>query len=454
MHRVLIVETDAAFGSAVIRDVLTDEEQLSCTFVSWPQLSDSGLDHWAHDLVIVFVASSEEQLAGLTWLAGQLRSAPVLAVFPPDIGEVALDTASRATDDFIVSPFNATELRRRLFRLLGQPQHVLETVRRRLIEEIGLTNLVGQDPEFVRIIGKLPRFARSEAPVCITGETGTGKELCARALHHLSERQPFPFIGIDCGALPEQLFENEMFGHARGAFTDAHRDHKGLVAMAEGGTLFLDEIDSLSLSSQAKLLRFLQDRSFRALGSDRFQAANVRVIAATNRDLESAVHVRQFRSDLFFRLNVLRLRLPPLRERRSDIELLAYAALKNCSSSASAPVFTSAALKALALHNWPGNVRELCNVIQRAVVACEGDRILPEHLDLPTLETIARRQPSSDFRASRAAAVADFERRFVEDLLRKHNGNVTHAAREAHQDRRAFGRFIKKYNIDRRAVIA
>jgi len=308
----------------------------------------------------------------------------------------------------------------------------------------------------MQAVRQLPRFARAEAPVCITGETGTGKELCARAMHHLSHRQRAPFIAVDCGALPEQLFENEMFGHSRGAFTDAHRDHKGLIAIAEGGTLFLDEVDALSLPSQAKLLRFLQERTFRPLGSDRFETADVRVIAATNRDLEAVVRDRQFRSDLFFRLNVLRLRLPPLRERRSDLELLAHAALKHYWAGAAeeVPVIAPAALRALRVHDWPGNVRELYNVVQRAVVACDGSLILPEHLGPPFDNFQVRHGPSSDFRSSRAAAVAEFERRYVEDLLMKCNGNVTHAAREAQQDRRAFGRFIKKYNIDRKALSA
>ncbi|HLK48667.1 MAG TPA: sigma-54 dependent transcriptional regulator [Bryobacteraceae bacterium] len=456
MYRVLIAEAEVASQAHTIRESLTADEQLSCHIASWSELAGQGLDPKAHDLVIVAAISPGLHREILEWLASQNLAAPVLAVLPANCGEETLDWASRAIDDFVTFPFSAPELRRRVGRLLEQPQYLLETVRRRLLEEIGLTNLVGRDPVFLRTVGQLPRFARSDAPVCITGETGTGKELCARALHHLSNRRPLPFIGVDCGALPEQLFENEMFGHARGAFTDAHRDHKGLIAMAEGGTLFLDEIDALSLASQAKLLRFLQERSFRPLGSDRFEAADVRIIAATNRDLEIVVGNRQFRSDLFFRLNVLRLRLPPLRERQGDVELLAYAALDHCSAvnAGPAPVFSSAALRALALYDWPGNVRELYNVVQRAVVASEGGRILPEHLELPCGEVVNPRQPGSDFRASRAVAVANFERRYVLDLLRKHKGNVTHAAREAQQDRRAFGRFIKKYNIDRRSLSA
>jgi two-component system response regulator GlrR len=451
MYRVLVTQAGVMPETEFIRESLTADGELSCSFVSWPELTIAGTDTSNIELVVVLANAPETEEKILGWVVSQRADVPVLAALPSTAREEWLRVASQGADDFIVFPFSASELRHRVGRLLRQPQHVVEGARQQLLEELGLTNLVGRDPVFLRAIGHLPRFARSDAPVCITGETGTGKELCARALHYLGRRRGFPFIGVDCGALPEPLFENEMFGHARGAFTDAHRDHRGLVAMAEGGTLFLDEIDSLSLSSQAKLLRFLQDHSFRALGADRFNAADVRVVVATNRDLESIVRDRQFRPDLFFRLNVLRLCLPPLRERRGDVELLAYAALNEHAAAVdgAAPSFSSAALKALASHNWPGNVRELYNVVQRAVIAAEGGRILPEHLDLPADEYSSSCGAGTDFRAMRAAAVANFERRYVEELLRKHNGNVTRAAREAQQDRRAFGRFIKKYNINR-----
>jgi two-component system response regulator GlrR len=454
MGRVLIAEAGAASEAAAIRQFLITDQELSCRVMSWDELSQSSVSRFNYELVIIVASTVQEEI--LHRLASHKMPVPVLAVLPSDATEEWLNITSLTMDDFIVSPFSALELRQRIGRLLGQPQHVVEEIRQSILQELGLTNLVGRDPVFMQAISQLPRFARSDASVCITGETGTGKELCARALHHLSSRRRFPFIGVDCGAVPDQLFENEMFGHARGAFTDAHRDHRGLIAMAEGGTLFLDEIDSLPLSSQGKLLRFLQDRQFRALGSDRFEAANVRIVAATNRDLESAVSDRQFRSDLFFRLNVLRLRLPPLRERSDDVELLAFAALKDCTTAdgGSTPIFTQPALKALSLYRWPGNVRELYNVVQRAVIAAEGGRILPEHLDLPVDEHTGCREAGSDFRTLRAAAVAHFEKQYVEGLLRKHNGNVTHAAREARQDRRAFRRFIRKYNIDRRALIA
>ena len=454
MRRVLVIEGDSRADCDAIGATLTAENGFCRRTLHWDAFDADALAHCDEDLVIVVATGRASTFAAvLNALAPSSVAAPVLVALAPDGDESVLELATRVADDFVVLPFGPVELRYRINRLLGQPHPDLESVRRQLSEEIGLANFVGQDPAFLQAISQLPRFARADLPVCVTGETGTGKELCARALHHLSGRRSGPFIAVDCGALPDQLFENEMFGHARGAFTDAHRDHKGLIAIADGGTLFLDEVDALSLSAQAKLLRFLQERTYRALGSDRFEAADVRVITATNRDIEGCVREKLFRSDLYFRLNVLRLRLPPLRSRRGDVELLAYAALEDCCHtrrSASAG-FSPAAIRMLAVHPWPGNVRELYNVVQRAVVASDGDRVLPEHLDLAMRPDTAA-ETSGDFRSERAAVVAAFEQRFVEDLLRKHRGNVTQAAREAQQDRRAFGRFIKKYKIDRRAM--
>jgi len=200
--------------------------------------------------------------------------------------------------------------------------------------------------------------------VLIVGETGSGKELFARAIHSLGPRRNFPFVPVDCAAIPELLFESELFGHLRGAFTDASHDRKGLAAVAEGGTLFLDEIDALSLRSQAKLLRFLEERSYRPLGSERLIGLNVNVVAATNSDLQELVHSGKFRADLFFRLNVLRLRLVPLRERRDDIPLLASHFIRQISleNEIGPRILTPAAIWKLTVYDWPGNVRELYNV--------------------------------------------------------------------------------------------
>jgi transcriptional regulator with GAF, ATPase, and Fis domain len=292
-------------------------------------------------------------------------------------------------------------------------------------------------------------------PVLIVGETGTGKELCARALHHLSSRRNGPFVPADCPALPDHLLENELFGHVRGAYTDAHQEQKGLVALARGGTLFLDEVDSLSATSQAKLLRFLQDRLYRPLGSDRFVAADVTLVAAANRDLRECVEEHHFRSDLYYRLNVLNVTLPPLRERPGDIELLARHYLRELAAPGPAASLAPSALELLRSYPWPGNVRELINVLMRAAVLAGNRRILPAHISIvPPIVATARDTalPSANFRDARAKALEAFERKYVVDLLQRHGGNVTHAAREAGKERRAFGRILRKYNISRFGV--
>jgi DNA-binding NtrC family response regulator len=274
--------------------------------------------------------------------------------------------------------------------------------------------------------------------------------LFAHAIHSLGRRRNGPFVPVDCGTLPDQLTENELFGHRRGAYTDAHSDQKGLAAIADGGTLFLDEIDALSPAGQAKLLRFLQEGTYRALGSERIARADVRVIAATNRPIEDAVRQRQFRNDLYFRINVLRLTLPPLRERRSDIAVLAQSFLeKEVCDGAGPRTFSIPALRHLATHSWPGNVRELRNTVQRAVVGCKGRQILPEHISL----AVGADQRGKDipvgvsFRSAKQLAVERFEQSYIEELLQRFQGNITRAAREAGKERRAFGRLVKKYRI-------
>ena len=268
----------------------------------------------------------------------------------------------------------------------------------------------------------------------------------------MSPRRHLPFIPVDCAAIPDHLLENELFGHLRGAFTDAHRDQNGLVALAEGGTLFLDEIDSLALPVQAKLLRLIEERSYKPLGGERFVQANIRIIAASNRPLHELVQSRQFRADLFFRLNVLELHLPPLRSRRGDIALLARHFAQQLATETSTPpkMLAPTTIDKLVRAPWPGNVRELYNVVQRAVVfARAGD--LPAHVSSPDDPELPGRRRRG-FRQAKRRSVEAFERAYIEGLLRKHQDNLTRAAREARKDRRAFARLVGKLRIDRLAV--
>jgi DNA-binding NtrC family response regulator len=386
------------------------------------------------------------------WLQSNPVSVPVFAILPADDG-VLLRAATETVDDFLLWPIRPEELKTRIARLLGPPAQELTDIQTTLAAEIGLGQLVGQDPAFLSALAQISVFGACDAPVLLTGETGTGKELCARVTHLLSKRHRGPFIPVDCGALPDHLFENELFGHARGAFTDARTEQKGLVALANGGTLFLDEIDSLSLSSQGKVLRLLQERVYRPLGSEVFKQAEVRIIAATNRNLEELVEQKAFRSDLYFRINVLRIHLPALRERRSDIALLCRHFIDEICKTNDLPrkVLSPAAAGKLDQYSWPGNVRELYNAMQRAVLCSPGTQIAASivPLDLPGKgqDSGVCETARMGFRNAKLRAIQRFEREYVKELMDKHNGNITQAAREACKDRRSFGRLAQKYRI-------
>jgi DNA-binding NtrC family response regulator len=444
--RVLLIDQGSPQRDNLL-GLLASIEGFACRAVSWESAMAARAQTQVAELLVAVsapVVSGARRM--IEWLRDHPAPIPKLAVLPSDADESLLALAGVAADDFILAPVRHSELRYRVLRLMGRRQHASEAVAGRLSGLVGMEQLVGQDPAFLAAIGTIPRIAECGLPVLITGETGTGKELCARAIHHVSARRGYPFVAVDCGALPENLFENEFFGHARGAYTDAHADQRGLVATAEGGTLFLDEIDSLAPGSQAKLLRFLQDGMYRPLGSDRPVKADVQVIAASNRSLEECVQDRQFRNDLYYRISVVQLHLPPLRDRSGDIHLLTDEFLRVPPPGGLYKTLTPAAHLKLSLYAWPGNVRELFNVMQRAILFSEGPDILPGDIGLPTTTVELCAVPPT-FRLARAGILEDFERSYVLGLLAKHGGNVTHAAREAGKERRAFGRLVKKYTI-------
>lgn len=384
------------------------------------------------------------------WLQQNPVAIPVMAILPEHLDDELLRSVSAVTDDFLFWPLREQELHLRIRRILGQTSGANEDSKAALADERGLAQLIGEHALFLQAVDKISLFARSAAPVFISGETGTGKELFAHAIHSVGPRRNGPFIPVDCGALPDHLAENELFGHRRGAFTDAHSDRRGLAAMADGGTLFLDEVDALSLPNQAKLLRFLQEGAYRPLGGDQFVFSNARVIAATNRNIEECVRQGQFRSDLYFRLNVLRLQLPALRERRGDVAVLARHFLQNdCDSQTERKSLSPCALRKLEGHHWPGNVRELFNTVQRAFLHCPGRQITSAHISLmeDAAGPLQSNAGSLKFRAAKQQAIENFERSYVQQLLDRHQGNVTQAAREAGKERRALGRLAKKYGL-------
>lgn len=330
----------------------------------------------------------------------------------------------------------------------------MEDTIRHLRDVQAMDRLVGCSPAFRNAIAQLPTIARTDAPVLISGETGTGKELVARAFHYLSERANGPFVAINCGSFPETLLEDELFGHERGAFTDAHSRREGLIAQAEHGTLFLDEVDTLSPKAQVDFLRVLQDKRFRKIGSVAEQNCDIRVLAATNAPLDQLLQSRGFRVDLYYRICVFTVRLPPLRERKEDIPALAAHFLEKHSPSEQHGNlrFSPSALAALASRPWPGNVRELENAVIRGIHLCRDHVIDADDM---TLETGRPAGPPADaststrsLRELKKTAVEAFERDYLIRLLAEHQGNLTRAARDAKKDRRDFGKLLKKYQLD------
>lgn len=310
------------------------------------------------------------------------------------------------------------------------------------------SKLIGKNTEFLKILRRLPVMAVSNASMLLLGETGTGKEVVAQAIHYASPRANGPWVAINCAAIPADLMEAELFGHARGAYTNAHAAREGLVREAEGGTLFLDEIDALSLAAQAKLLRFLEDKQYRLVGSSILRNADVRIIAASNRDLRHAATNGNFRSDLLFRLNVLTLCLPSLRERRDDIPALAQHFFRQANFEQGRHLvgITPAAMQRLLVHDWPGNVRELKHVIERAVLLAEGQSLQPGDIEIDGTDPVDD-MPLS-FRDAKALAIKSFERSYLEQLMLENQGNISRAARAAQKNRRALFELLRRHDID------
>ncbi|GAB3764828.1 hypothetical protein GCM10028796_20740 [Ramlibacter monticola] len=334
------------------------------------------------------------------------------------------------------------------------------------IPATGPPRFIAQSRGMLRVLALIERMSRFEAPVLIAGETGTGKELAARAIHYGSARRDAAFVPVNCGAIPEALVETELFGCERGAFTDAKHSREGLVAAAEGGTLFLDEVDALPARAQVALLRYLQDRIYRPIGGIRELRSNVRLIAAASPRLHRLLQAGDFRDDLVFRLTVLELEMPPLREREGDAELLAeHFVARYARHYGVAPRTLDPLDRAwLRSYAWPGNVRELDNLVQRALLLSEGDglRLRPDDASAHPAMAMAAAPagaaapgaPLCSYNEAREAALSSFEQQYLLRVMKAAGGNVTHAARLAGKERRALGKLLKKHGLTQFRVAA
>jgi DNA-binding NtrC family response regulator len=388
---------------------------------------------------------------GETWelfrsLECECLTAPIIVISETGGDDEMFEWLRLGAADFITAPLKADDVLPRVRRLLEQNPRA-EGQAQTLKRQLGTRLLIGESPAFLKEVGKIPLLAKCGASILISGETGTGKEVCARAIHYLGPRASKPFIPVNCGAIPAELVENELFGHERGAYTGAKDSQVGLIQEADGGTLFLDEVDCLPLLAQVKLLRFLQEKEYRPLGSTKTCRADVRVTSATNRGPEEAVEAGKLRQDLYYRLNVIPLVMPPLRERREDIPLLARHFLAKYAAEFDRNVtdFTEETIRRLVSYDWPGNVRELEHVVVRAVVLCTQTSIRDEDIFLPMRDAAASQE---SFQGAKNRIIAEFEKSYVERALLMSHGNISRAARAAKKSRRAFWELIRKHHID------
>ncbi|MEB2345163.1 MAG: sigma-54 dependent transcriptional regulator [Deltaproteobacteria bacterium] len=433
MGRVLVVDDERGVQES-LRLLLKEEHEVATAGSVEEGLR--ALDAGGVDVILLdLVMPGRSGLDMLRELAERGDSPPVVVVSATRAVAAAVEAMKLGAADFVTKPFEVEALRIKVRQILEHRALEQEVVRLR--DEVAgrarLGRLIGRSEAMRLVYRSIERLAESRSNVLISGESGTGKELVARAVHELGPRREAPFVVVNCAAIPDTLLESELFGHEKGAFTDARERRIGRFEAAHGGTLFLDEIGELPLAVQAKLLRALQDRTIDRVGSTQPIPVDVRVVAATNRDLEQEVAAGRFRSDLYYRIHVVPIVLPPLRERREDIRLLAETFLARVRADAGrGPArIAPAALAALERHAWPGNVRELENAIERAVALADGEALgfadLPQEIQQAARGDVLREEVRAG-RLDLPAAVARFETELIREALTRTGGNQTRAA--------------------------
>jgi DNA-binding NtrC family response regulator len=441
-QNVLVVDDDQDMR-ALLRDVL-EEHGYKVMLVQNGQEALKSLREGEYPVVLTDLRMKGIQ--GIELLAEIKRSFPdtnVILMTAFGSVETALEAMKQGASDYLMKPVKNDDLLRVTERSFREAllRSEINRLRREVNKEYSFNQILGKSKPMREIFDLIRRVADSPTNILITGESGTGKELVAKALHYNSERKDAAFVAVNCAAIPEQLLESELFGHMRGAFTDAKVDKRGLFEEAAKGTLFLDEISELPLMLQAKLLRAIQEKEIRRLGANRPIAVDTRLIAATNLNLSEEVKAKRFREDLYYRLNVIEMRLPPLRERREDIPLLVDAFLKKFGQARGKDVkgVSEATLALLVDYAWPGNVRELENVIERAVTLSRGEKILPD--DLPaTIQGSRGDRRVLDEAAEKMHPLHEIEKEYIKKILEKMGGNKYQAAQVLGIDRKTLYR--------------
>ncbi len=407
---------------------------------------------WGAVFCDIRLGGREDGFAVLHRFKQQMPAAPVVLMTGYASALGALDASSFGAYDYILKPFDIDDV-----QLISQAlkEQVLNYHRRRIRSPVAATRyqpelrVIGRSAAFIDVMKQVGRFASTDLPVLLTGESGTGKEVIASSLHTRSSRRDFPFIKVNCGAISAELIESELFGHVKGAFTGADRDRQGLWSAADKGTVFLDEITETTPAFQVKLLRALQQGDIRPVGSNETMRVDVRVIAASNRNVEEEVRAGRFREDLFYRLNAVSIRLPPLRERREDILLLARSFAEQVFSLKSPAAFTVEAIDLLQRYPWPGNIRELENAVVLATALCDGTiraNNLPDRVKNYSPDVNAE-VPKSAESPREMVTLAVMEGRYVREVLTYTSGNKQAASRLLGIDRKRLDRIIKRHNI-------
>ncbi len=441
----LLIVDDDQITLDLLKEVLTKEGYQVYTALSGEEAISLGMDH-LFDVVITDVRMRE--MDGMEVLKSFKKMSPdssIIVITAFGSMETAIEAIREGAFDYISKPFRLEEIRLTVKRALEQKRILEENklFRQELLEKYQIKNVVGRSPQMLQIYKTIAKVADSKSTILIYGERGTGKELIARSIHYNSNRNHRPFIPVDCASLVETLMESELFGHVRGAFTGAHSTKKGLIEEADGGTLFLDEIGNLSLSVQAKLLRFLQEHEIKRVGGTENIKVDVRIIAATNQPLEPLIKANKFREDLFDRLNVVSISIPPLRERKEDIPLLANHFLRRFSEENQKNIshFSPETLELLTEYSWPGNVRELEHTIERAVILTNRPVILPEDLPKKIFEEV--KETGFKF-PEKLLPLKEIEKRYVLKVLEETGGNKKKASEILGIDRTTLYRILER----------